>query len=604
MKEKTEFVRNFREVQPKFARLCGYSLSRAGLTMSQYALLNLLANGPATMKDLSVRMLITKPAVTNLVDRLEEHDFLKRKADLNDRRVTTIIIRPKGIKLVREMQATVLGFLLRTLEQFSPSERGTINRFYAMLSKNFDQKLMNKKAGKLAALGLAFLVGFSAVNAYAMARRPDRAPSEAELATASPVVSEISKTFNFETFIKLAISRSEVIKSRREDIMIARAKTLQALGEAIGDGDFVMSNNFQEKQAETPFGALPDNSTSTARAPHRRERKFMFSQPIFQGFKSVGALMGAGSLKGQRVGELEFSKEEIFVEAADAFYALVSAEKGLTILDESQKLFEDRVKDLMEREKIGRSRAGEVSMARAKMKILEARVAKARGTLLSAQSLVGFYTGVAHAKVEDEDPETFSETADLNSSNYAELAAKRSDVRAAELAVNTAKQTIVVKQSALWPKVTLDANHYEKREGFQDGISWDALIKINVPLYRGGENVGQILEATANYRKAKFNYQLVQKQALLEIEQMHQGWIAAREQHRAYQEAVKASRENFDLQTEDYGKNLVSNLDVLAALEEFLMIREDANTAMYEMKTNYWKLQIAMSSRIPEWAEK
>ena len=49
--------------------------------MSQYALLNLLANGSATMKDLSVRMLITKPAVTNLVDRLEKHDFLKRKAE-------------------------------------------------------------------------------------------------------------------------------------------------------------------------------------------------------------------------------------------------------------------------------------------------------------------------------------------------------------------------------------------------------------------------------------------------------------------------------------------------------------------------------------------
>lgn len=568
--------------------------------MSQYALLNLLVNGSATMKDLSERMLITKPAVTNLVDRLEQHDFLKRQADLKDRRVTTIVIRPKGIKLVRNMQTTVLGFLLRTLEQFSPAERGAINRFYAMLSKNFDQKLMKKKSGKFVAIGLTFLIGFSTVNAHAMARRPEpREPAITSSSVANTSAAFSTDKLNFESFIRLALLRSESIKVVREDITIARAKTFIALGEAIGDGDFVISHDFKEKQVDAATAGV----SSTFNAPHRRERKFMFSQPLFQGFKSVGALMGAGSLKGQRAGELEFSKEQIFVEASEAFYALVSAQKNLEILGESQKLFVDRIQDLEERVKIGRSRAGEVAMARAKTKILEARVAKARGALLSAQSLVGFYTGISHAKVEDEDPETFSETADFDSSDYPVLAAKRSDVEAAKLAVNTAKQTIVVKQSALWPKVTLDANHYEKREGFQDGISWDALIKLDVPLYRGGDNIGQILEATANYRKAVFNYQLTQKKALLEIEQAHQSWIAARAQHLAYQEAVKAGEENFNLQKTDYESNLVSNLDVLAALEEFLSIREEANAVQYEMKINYWKLQMAVSPRIPEWAE-
>ncbi len=460
---------------------------------------------------------------------------------------------------------------------------------------------MTTKLMRLAGLFFVSIFTLQSVDAFAMARRPENPSSEVSLEATSSAVSDIPKKINFETFIKLALSRSETIKVVREDIMIARAKTFQALGEAIGDGDFVISHDFKEKQLDASAGGA--GVSGTFNAPHRRERKFMFSQPLFQGFKSVGALMGAGSLKGQRVGELEFSKEEIFIEATDAFYALISAQKDLEILGESQKLFADRVKDLEERAKIGRSRAGEVAMARAKTKILEARVAKARGALLSAQSLVGFYAGIAYAQAEDEDPETFSETAELDSTDYPAIAANRSDVQAARLAVNTAKQTIVVKQSVLWPKLTLDANHYEKREGFQDGISWDALIKLNVPLYRGGDSVGQILEATANYRKATFNYQLVRKQALLAIEQAHQDWIASREQNGAYQEAVKASEENFNLQKEDYAHNLVSNLDVLAALEEFLSIRESANAAQYEMKTNYWKLQIATSAKVPEWAE-
>ncbi len=602
MKEKTEFVRHFREVQPKFSRLCMRSLANSGLTMPQYALLNLLANGPVPMKDISARMHITKPAVTNLVDRLEKHDFLRRGPDLNDRRVTMIAMRPKGIKLVGEMQSAVLGFLLRTLGEFSSSERGVITRFYKMLSKNFDQNLLKKKTGKLIAAGLAAAIFFTSSPVSAMARRPEKNTAEQTAAIAAlssqPTASD---TLNFETFIRLTISRSEVIKASREEIKIARARTFQAFGDAIGDGDFVITHDFKEKQLDAESGGA--GVSGTFNAPHRRERKFMFSQPLFQGFKTVGALLGAGSLKAQRREEYEFSKEVLFIEAAAAFYTLVSAEKQLVILSEIQKLFKDRIQDLGEREKIGRSRPGEVAMARAKTKILEARIARARANLLSAQSVVGFYTGIAHARIEDDEPETFSEISELSADDYLQIAELRSDVEAARQAAKIAKNTIIVKQSALWPQVNLEANHYEKREGFQDGITWDAVIRMNVPLYRGGTNVGQILEAKSNYTKANLNHQLVRKQALLEIEQAHQNWIAAREQNRAYQEAVKAGEENFNFQRDDYAHSLVSNLDVLETLEELLTIREEANIAQYDMRTNYWKLQIAMSSRIPEWAQ-
>ncbi len=449
------------------------------------------------------------------------------------------------------------------------------------------------------ALLLSVIFALDSSAAFAMARFPSEEPVLQRDEGGS--LSAEAQSMNFEEFIQVSLRRSDMVKSAREEIKIARARTLQAFGEAIGDGDFVITNRYQEEQASGPGGA--DGSTSTARAAHRRERRFAFSQPLFQGFKSVGALMGAGNLKNQRKEEHDLAKEDLFLEASEAFYALLSADKNLAILDESKKLFEERIRDLQEREKIGRSRPGEVAMARAKMKVLEARIAKARGTLLSAQSLAWFYSGVSHMKPQDEDPETFSETLEIDSAHYAEIAESRSDVAAAREAVGTAKQTIVVKQSAIWPQINLEANQYEKREGFQDGISWDALITMNVPLYRGGDNLGQVLEAQANYRKAQWNYRLVQKTALLEIEQTHQDWIASREQHRAYQAAVEASQENFNYQKEDYSKNLVSNLDVLAALEELLSIREEANATLYTMKSNYWRLQIASSSKVPEWAE-
>lgn len=147
MKEKEAFVRNFREVQPKFSRLCMRKLVQSGLTMPQYALLNLLVAGPVPMKDLSARLLVSKPAVTNLVDRLEKHGFLKRIHDIHDRRVSLIQVQAKGQKLIRDMQTTALGVLLRALEKFNPAERTVITQFHEVLSLCFDHDL--KKSARI-----------------------------------------------------------------------------------------------------------------------------------------------------------------------------------------------------------------------------------------------------------------------------------------------------------------------------------------------------------------------------------------------------------------------------------------------------------------------
>lgn len=145
MKEKEEFSRNFREVQPKFARLCVRNLSQAKLTMPQFALLNVLSSaGQVPMTDLSDKLHISKPAVTNLVDRLEKNKYLKRLPHAEDRRIHLIQIEPKGKKIVQGMQSTILGFLLKALEQFDASERKTVTEFYSRLSKTMDEFLTQK----------------------------------------------------------------------------------------------------------------------------------------------------------------------------------------------------------------------------------------------------------------------------------------------------------------------------------------------------------------------------------------------------------------------------------------------------------------------------
>ncbi len=149
MNRRDAFVANFRELHPKFSRMYHQMLDRVDLTLPQYNLLyQLMLLGTVSMSGISSRLEITKPAVTNLVDRLEEKKFLRRGPHAKDRRVILLEILPKGKKVITEIQGQSLGLLLKAYDQFSAPEHEVIGRFYATVSKVMDDFLLRSKNEK------------------------------------------------------------------------------------------------------------------------------------------------------------------------------------------------------------------------------------------------------------------------------------------------------------------------------------------------------------------------------------------------------------------------------------------------------------------------
>ena len=144
--QRENFIHSFREIQPKFSRLYARILIHADLNLPQFALLSQLANltRPLSMTEAGSRLGITKPAVTNLVDRLEKKGLLQRKPHTKDRRIFLLEIKPKGKILVRRVQGEALSVLLKTLEKFTGREKETVARFYELLSQALDGVLAKK----------------------------------------------------------------------------------------------------------------------------------------------------------------------------------------------------------------------------------------------------------------------------------------------------------------------------------------------------------------------------------------------------------------------------------------------------------------------------
>jgi len=412
---------------------------------------------------------------------------------------------------------------------------------------------------------------------------------EISVETKESIEHTTSPSLTLQDCYAMAVQRSETLAIKKEEMARTLASFLHATGDTIGDASFVMTDFRQDSQGGSSSNSSSDSSNFTL--PKRRESKFVFSQPLFQGFRAIGALSGAGSLKKQRRGDWERAKQLLFMDVVNSFYDYLRLKKDKEIIEGILSLYQDRITDLNGWIENGRSRPSELATVRSRLGTFEGELARAKGDLAVAKNLLTFLIGTSVAPDELKDQDTPSPADEKF--NVSEFVGKRPDVEASRQAIKTARGGVIVAQSDLWPKLSLDSNLYEKREGFQSGNNWDVLFTFNVPLGKGGETLGKIRDSYSQWKESKLTHSLVERTAEREIQDAHDSWKSSAERYQALEKATKDAQENFTLQKDEYSHHLVSNLEVLDALQSLFQTKRDANEAFYDMKKAYWQLDLA-----------
>jgi DNA-binding MarR family transcriptional regulator len=136
------FQRTVRQLQLKFTRFYTRFLARRNLTFPQFALVSLLYHeGEAPMNTFAKRLMLSLPAVTYLVDRLEREKFIVRSPHAKDRRVTLLKIKEKGKRAVEQTQGRIQQLFMDTLFEFDVPERPIIQSFYVKFSARLENEI-------------------------------------------------------------------------------------------------------------------------------------------------------------------------------------------------------------------------------------------------------------------------------------------------------------------------------------------------------------------------------------------------------------------------------------------------------------------------------
>ncbi len=403
-----------------------------------------------------------------------------------------------------------------------------------------------------------------------------------EARVAAVPASQERPALTLEAAYRLALKRSESLAIEETDMGLAQARFYRAFKYFLPN--VYWQTTRAERDVERDSGGV-SGIGGDARRRVTPQDQFVFSQPLFSGFREFAALRGSGADKKQQKLEYERAKQLLYVDVVDAYCAALQAMRDVEILRSTHRLLAERMRDLNDRVRLGRSRESEAKTSLADLRLIEADLVSARSTAKAARNLLEFYIGEVIGDRVLEDLSVTAEPGEL--AQHLPKAARRADVLAAKEAEMLAAQAITSARAGFLPSASLDGNYYTRRVGFNEGNDWDVTLKAVIPIFDAGETLGDMKEAGTLHRAAVLRAQETRRRAELEIRNAFEDYRSALAQRSALASAAQANRANYDIQAKEYSFNLVNNLEVLDSLRRYEEVERRHNTARYEAQRAY-----------------
>lgn len=403
------------------------------------------------------------------------------------------------------------------------------------------------------------------------------------LAVARPV--HAAGPLTLDEYFAQALVRSEVVTTQSELIRQAEERYRQASGALLPTVSGIASYTWQDR------GAL-NTTISPTRQPNARLNA---TQPLFRGLREFAAMRQTQALVDAQGAAYQQARVQLFKDVAQNFYEVLAIEQDLINLDEQIGLNREREQELQERVRIGRSRIGETLTVQSTISTLRAQVEQRKAELSAAREAFAFLSGLP-ASTPLYDSESMPAQLDTLDS-YLQRLALRPDVQAAEQRLSAAGENVAVVRGEHWPSLDLSANRYLERAGNLENVDWDVQLALTVPLYAGGITESRKREAMSQRTQAELDLSQVRRQAEQEIRAVYQNAYLDRSQLDALVTAAEAAKKNYVAQQRDYRLGLVTNLDVLQAMNSYQENERALDRARFSAKLNWLRLEAAAVRR-------
>lgn len=401
-------------------------------------------------------------------------------------------------------------------------------------------------------------------------------------------------TVTLKECFDLAVKQNELLKIDQETILQLAAQRRATRALALPDIGWKWTNIRQDVSGITPGGSGSDRTNSQK---SRTTSSFNAVQTIYAGLSELYAMSSLLSEKEREELLYQRTLDELYAQVARAYYGVISLELDLTNVRDSADLTSDRLKELKDRVRLGKSRRSEEITSQAQADDLLAEAIRLEGEIFRARQALSFLTGVDMSKTSLIDQ--FPASVKISLQDALSRSQKRSDILAFEADVDAKRKAIQVARAAFHPYADVEGNYYTQRpDGLLHESDWDLIFNVRMPLFQGGGAFAGTAEAKSRYRQAELSLARLKRAVNLDVTLALNLYESSVKEAATLNSAYKKAREVYQLHVREYRLGLVNNLDVLQSQNAMQELQHDLYRVLLQAKLSYIDVGLSMGEKL------
>lgn len=397
-----------------------------------------------------------------------------------------------------------------------------------------------------------------------------------------PLMAEAAIPEELRRLQEAAEKQSEIIAQAKARKNQAQERKDQALGTLFPN----LNARYNYTEIQPPGGA-----TNAFTRINQYSTLVNLSQPIFRGSAYPAVSYTNDDIKlQQRL--VEQSYLGLWQEMALAYYTGWMARVDLANISKLREYSLDQVRTLKERVRVGRSRKGELAQAEAQLMAVDSDIARAERAVAEAEQRIAFLTGIDLSPSFQVLPDPALGTNPLQ--GYLEQAKSRPDVVAKAQEVEMSQDLISGAKGGHMPTVDFTSNYYFMRTGVLKDSKWDVGLAVNLPLFQGGTVQGLVRERVEKKREVVLAYERLKREIDRDIRILWQNSTALDKVVTDLKGSLAKSKITYEENRRDYNYGLVTNLDVIITMNQYIATKRNYDRAVLEKELT--TLQITLAS--------
>jgi len=401
-----------------------------------------------------------------------------------------------------------------------------------------------------------------------------------------------SRHFDLRQCYELALQRGETVGLSDAEIAAAQARYWNSVGPLFPQIHLLAEQRWQNSNSGSSSGGTAGSSSVNSRFLPQLNLQV----PLFTGFRQYyTAAANKADLEAQRFNKKR-QLQNLYLDVADVYYQNLAYQQDLRVLDEVRQTLEDRVVELQKWVKLGKSRLGDLRAAEVDRSNALVLIEQSKGLLASSRELLAFLINFPENEWDLVQNAPFPGADKLEF--YLAQTGERPDVLATLASDRAERKRLSAARGERLPSITLNSDYYAY-EHPQNNEHWDLFLTFDLPLFDGGQIEAKISEQKANVRHSELNLQQLQRSAQRDVRTAYSDFISASAQVVKLTETGRLAEDNYHLQQQDYRYGIVTNLDVLTALRNWLDTRRALISADRDARVALVRLHVAAGMEAP-----